>query len=407
MDLQSGMAPTSYDIIIIGGGFGGTTLAKVMAEHGANILVLESELRFKDRVRGEVLPPWGVAEAKELGIYDLIKQSGGIDVEWLQPHSDGIKGQRRHMPTVCVTGTGALNFYHPDMQSTFIEAAASAGAEVRRGARVQNVEVGDKPRVQIEEGGREQEFTCRIVVGADGRASHARSWGGFQVSSDPDQSLFAGILFENIEAPEDTQNAYHVLDQGLRALLFPLGKGRARAYICYPAASGERFSGARDVHKFVEWSRKSGVPPELYANAEPAGPLATFNAASRWVEHAYQNHIALIGDAASATDPTWGQGLSLTARDVRVLRDQLLLHENWDEAGHAYAEERDKYYTVSRICESWINQLLLETGPEAEARRAKALPLWKEDPTRNPETGLNGPDIVIDDYVRRRFFGEE
>ena len=49
------MTSTSYDIITIGGGLGGATLAKVMAERGARVLVLESETNFKDRVRGEAM----------------------------------------------------------------------------------------------------------------------------------------------------------------------------------------------------------------------------------------------------------------------------------------------------------------------------------------------------------------
>jgi flavin-dependent dehydrogenase len=46
-----------YDIISIGGGLGGASLAKAMAEHGARVLVLERERRFKDRVRGEACGP--------------------------------------------------------------------------------------------------------------------------------------------------------------------------------------------------------------------------------------------------------------------------------------------------------------------------------------------------------------
>jgi menaquinone-9 beta-reductase len=34
--------------------------------------------------------------------------------------------------------------------------------------------------------------------------------------------------------------------------------------------------------------------------------------------------MALIGDAAAASDPSWGEGLSLTLRDVRLLRDSLI-----------------------------------------------------------------------------------
>jgi flavin-dependent dehydrogenase len=58
-----------YDIIVVGGGLGGASLAKAMAEHDARVLVLERERRFKDRVRGEGMWPWGIAELKELGVY--------------------------------------------------------------------------------------------------------------------------------------------------------------------------------------------------------------------------------------------------------------------------------------------------------------------------------------------------
>jgi flavin-dependent dehydrogenase len=47
------MRTGTYDIITVGGGLGGASLAKAMAEHGARVLVLEREQQFKDRVRGE------------------------------------------------------------------------------------------------------------------------------------------------------------------------------------------------------------------------------------------------------------------------------------------------------------------------------------------------------------------
>jgi choline dehydrogenase-like flavoprotein len=47
-----------YDIITIGSGIAASALAKAMAEHGAKVLVLEREVKFKDRVRGEGLVCW-------------------------------------------------------------------------------------------------------------------------------------------------------------------------------------------------------------------------------------------------------------------------------------------------------------------------------------------------------------
>lgn len=57
----------SFDVITVGGGLAGSTLATELARAGHKILVLEREPRFKDRVRGENMLPWGVAAARRLG----------------------------------------------------------------------------------------------------------------------------------------------------------------------------------------------------------------------------------------------------------------------------------------------------------------------------------------------------
>jgi flavin-dependent dehydrogenase len=62
---------TDYDVITIGGGLGGSALAKVFAEHGIRVLVVERESHFTDRIRGEWITPWGAAEAQRIGIYGL------------------------------------------------------------------------------------------------------------------------------------------------------------------------------------------------------------------------------------------------------------------------------------------------------------------------------------------------
>jgi len=43
----------AYDLVIIGGGIAGSSLACSMAKAGARVLLLESEIEFRDRVRGE------------------------------------------------------------------------------------------------------------------------------------------------------------------------------------------------------------------------------------------------------------------------------------------------------------------------------------------------------------------
>jgi menaquinone-9 beta-reductase len=124
----------SYDIVVVGGGLGGSALAKAMAERGARVLVLEREKQFRDRVRGEELLPWGGAEAKRLEIYDLLRDSCAFEKRW----SLGF-GPDRDFVTTTPHNLPLLTFYHPAMQEVMLRAASAAGAEVRRGATVTSV----------------------------------------------------------------------------------------------------------------------------------------------------------------------------------------------------------------------------------------------------------------------------
>ncbi|MCH9037434.1 MAG: FAD-dependent monooxygenase [Chloroflexi bacterium] len=401
------MGTKSYDIITLGGGLAGLALAKGMAEHGASVLVLESQTRFRDRVRGELMWPWGTAELVKLGIYDLLMDAGGHRVPWLDVYRGPKRMVHRDLVNTTTPGLPSTTFYHPQMQEVLSEAARAAGAEVRLGARVRGIRQDTSPVVVADIEGQEVEVKARLVVGADGRTSSARKWGGFKVQRDPDQIMIAGLLFDDLPVPDDAAHIFPYSKFGLSVLFFPQGHGRVRAYFCYPAERGYRLTGKADIQRFIEESLKTGVPAEYYAKARAAGPLATFSGAHTWVDHPYRCGVALIGDAAAAADPAHGQGLSKTVRDARVLRDKLLAHEDWDEAGHAYAEEHDRYYGINHTMESWASQMLFETGPEADARRGKAIPKWPKDPTRLLEPFYSGPDQVLDEAARKRFYGEE
>ncbi|HET8965185.1 MAG TPA: FAD-binding protein, partial [Candidatus Acidoferrum sp.] len=74
----------AFDVVTVGGGMGASALAIAMARGGARVLVLEKETKFRDRVRGEALAPWGVAEARKLGIADLLLQTCAKAIPWVE-----------------------------------------------------------------------------------------------------------------------------------------------------------------------------------------------------------------------------------------------------------------------------------------------------------------------------------
>ena len=145
-----------------------------------------------------------------------------------------------------------------------------------------------------------------------------------------DRLCIAGLLFDPMPAPQETSVTVFNPFLGQIAFLFPQGGKRVRAYVVYQVASPWRLQGDGEVARFVDEAIRTGVPAEFYAGAKAAGPLASFITADHWVDHPYRDGVALIGDAAASSDPSWGQGLSLTMRDVRVMRDCLLAETNWD-----------------------------------------------------------------------------
>ncbi len=180
-----------------------------------------------------------------------------------------------------------------------------------------------------------------------------------------------------------------------------------RAYLVYPPDSIDRIQGEADVVRFIDESVQAGLGREAFAGAQSAGPLASFDMTETWVDHPYRDGVALIGDAAGATDPTWGQGLSMTTRDVRVLAENLLGDDDWDSAGHAYAQEHDRYFTAMLTVEDWLFEMFYDQGPAAQKVRARALPLILADRSRIPDHVNSGPELPRDESVRRRFFCED
>ena len=89
-----------------------------------------------------------------------------------------------------------------------------------------------------------------------------------------------------------------------------------------------------------------------------------------------------------------------------MLCEALLADDDWDRACHAYALEHDRYYRMIHDYEDLFTEFFYGTSDETRARRARALPMIAENPTRLPDHIMSGPDLPLDEDVRTRFFGK-
>ena len=372
------------------------------------MLIVEREREFRDRVRGEVLLAWSVGEAERLGIVKPLLDTCGHPTRWRHGYVRGGLAWRRDVVATTASPVGELNFHHPAMQEAMLDAAAGAGAEIRRPAEVVAMTPGAPPAVVVESGGRRERLQARLIVAADGRASRARAWAGFAVRRDPECLALAGVLHGGLDLREDTVHVATDWSRGEAVLVFPLGGGRFRSYLVHQRRGPVGpLSGARHARAFVAACVGCGAPPEWFSRAEALGPLATFDGADHWVGHPHRAGIVLVGDAAAANDPSFGSGMGLALRDVRVLRDALLATDDWHGAADAYAGEHDRHYGALRTITGWMRTLYYERGLAADARRARALPRIAQDPSRAPDLIGLGPDGATDEQARCRFFGED
>jgi 2-polyprenyl-6-methoxyphenol hydroxylase-like FAD-dependent oxidoreductase len=164
------VAQTAFDIVTVGGGLGGAALAKIMAERGARVLVVEPERRFRDRVRGEYLVPWGVAESRGLGIADALAAGGAHETPWVDLLVGGMPVSHRDLRETTPQQVAPLCFQHAAMQEAVLEAAGARGAAIWRGARVRGL--GPGPTVLVEREGREESVRARLVAAATPTRRH-------------------------------------------------------------------------------------------------------------------------------------------------------------------------------------------------------------------------------------------
>jgi menaquinone-9 beta-reductase len=386
----------TYDLIIVGGGIGGSALAIVMARDGRKVLLLEKSEHYEDRVRGEWIAPWGVTETRRLGLYDLLMSAGGHHI------TDHVTYDESLAPAMCEAAPlplgvfaadvpGPLCLGHPLHCQTLYDAAAAAGAETLRPVTIDIITLGNAPSVTFFHDGETKTVQAHIVVGAEGRQSEVRAAAAIPLHQDKPHHWFAGLLVENVRDLDPRRQTIGT-EGDFGFLTFPQGNGRVRVYGGYALEEKGRFHGEDGARRFLEAFRMTCAPQNAaLAEGTPAGPLFSYFNNDSWTDEPFSEGCVLIGDAAGWNDPINGLGLSITYRDVRMVSD--ILKET--PAGQApnfapYAEERAERMRRLRFAGQLQASLDMEFGEAARERRRQ----YHERKAADPTLGMHGVAIM-------------
>jgi len=407
MHSQSSPArPQNVDAAIIGGGIAGSSLAIVLRREGMDIALIEREPTFRDRIRGEAIHPWGVREVHALELQSVLDEAGAISLPFWTRYRDSEAAIPYAWREDFPESPGGLSVNHVTLQNTLLQTARDAGVQVYRPAIAKPVFQDNTWHVTIASSAGETSIRAKLLIGADGQRSATRTLIGGSGRRDPIHHQMGGMLVQGVDLPrESAHQAFHEAGFGM---VYLQQNDLARVYYVCPTDEARTLQGETAKDEFL---RRVGTlyPESAFSNAHAVGPLGFFPNADLVADRIAGPQSVLIGDAASANDPSQGHGLALVYRDIRVLRD-LLRTTNVTDLPPAFAAARYGYYNVLRHHASWAAPLSTDTGERAEALRNQVQRAREVDPSAGGFAGIfaAGPDgLGVDDTARAHFYGED
>ena len=359
---------TDHDVIIIGGGPGGSTCASLLAREGQRVLLLESARHPRFHI-GESITAFGTDLFKDLGVYEDLKQVNYIRKRGLEfvhhdhtkklyfPDEDG-PDEDGHLPW-------AFQMPRARLDHTLLEHSRKLGADVREEQHVQRVLFEGQRAVGVEWEDRTREerpvhrATAPWIIDASGQA-------GVLNRQLPRNSTNHHLLQRKVSifnhfrgdfGFENGDDAIHFklcVHRNLRdwAWWLPIDRDLCSVGVILSRETVKDWKGSQeelfyetiDNTAFLsDFVRQDGIRPE-------GGFRSVVDYSYSSKEHVGDGW-ALVGDSAGFIDPVFSTGLQITFNSARKLSETILtvLREpaRTAELMAEYDRVVDRYYRVN------------------------------------------------------------
>jgi geranylgeranyl reductase family protein len=320
-----------HDVLVVGGGPGGSACAYWLADAGWDVVVLEKKHFPRVKTCGDGLTPRAVRQLADMGLEGAL--AGAHRYTGLRAHGFGQSVEMPWPDHPAFPPYGYTITRH-DLDGLVAERAAKAGAAVLQGTEaleplVEPTTAGDGlpvcfgATVRDTDTGRVGEIRARCVVVADGSNSRfGRALGTSRERSQPMGMALRGYYRSPdhdhpfIESHLDIRDADGEIVPGY-GWIFPMGDGRVNVGVGL-LSTDRRWKGVnttRLMDAFVQWAPENwGLSPETCCGPPTGGKLPMGLAVG---PHAGPN-VVVIGDAGGSINPFNGEGIAYAYETGRL-----------------------------------------------------------------------------------------
>ena len=318
----------SYDVLVVGGGPSGSTVATVLAQHGLRVAIFERE-RFPRFHIGESLLPANVPIFERLGCHEALRQAGFL-VKPGASFYDEYEG--RGINTFAFQGNAfhpafAYNVVRASFDDILLHNAARAGCAVHRQHTVRQPRIEpDKVVVQVSTPqGPPQTVQARVLVDASGRSALL---GGTLGQREPLPDLGKVALFAHFQGtrrdptiPDGNIRIHLVRDGWIWWIPFADGTDSVG---CVLHAKVVKERGGSVEALFDEVLATSPRLTQGLALAQRITPVHTAaNFSYRIVPMVGDRYLA-VGDAAGFVDPIFSAGVFIAMRSAELAAEAIM-----------------------------------------------------------------------------------